>query len=242
MCCEMKRMLSGRGFLAAAFLAFVAILSGTAWPAGEESLPAGNFLLLAKQSFCCKAVSFILPLTAVLPWSDSFLAEVKGGFLKACLPRQDRRSYTENKILAVAFGGFLSWMAAGILTIFFYFVVFFPMEQIGSLSFSMVWESFAVLIRCGLVGAVLASIGGSVAALFRSAYLAFGFPFAGYYFCLILQERYFPEALWLYPPQWISGSADWGTGQEGLWLFLLLFLAVTVGLHGGILYGRVEEL
>ena len=239
---EMKRMLSGRGFLAATFLAFAAILSGTAWPTGEGGIAAGNFLLLAKQSFCCRAVSFLLPLTAVLPWSDSFLAEEKGGFLKACLPRQDRRSYTENKILAVALGGFLVWIAAGILIMFLYFVVFFPMEQTGRLSLSMVWEPFSVLLRCGLVGAVLASIGGSVAALFHSAYLAFGFPFAGYYFCLILQERYFPEALWLYPPQWISGSADWGSGQEGLWMFLLLFLAVAAGLHGGILYEKVEEL
>ena len=240
--CELKRMLSGRGFLISFFLGLSAILSGTVWPKGNGNLAAGNFLLLAEQSFCCRAVFFLLPLVSVLPWSDSFLAESKGGFLKASLPRQDKRSYTENKVLAVALGGFLPWMAAGLLTIGFYFVLFFPMEQKGTLSFAMVWEPLAVLLRLGILGAILASAGGSVTALFRSAYLAFGLPFAGYYFCLILQERYFPEALWLYPPQWISGSADWGPGKEGLWLFLLLFLAAAAGLHGGILYGRAEEI
>ena len=239
--CELKRMTAGRGFLASFFLGLSAILSGTAWPSGEGSLAAGNFLTLAKGSFCCRAVVFLLPLVSVLPWSDSFLAESKGGFLKACFPRQDRRSYTENKILAVALGGFLPWATAGLLTLFLYFLLFFPLEQKGAIPFAMVWEPVAVLLRLGILGAVLASLGGIAAALFRSAYLAFGLPFAGYYFCLILQERYFPEALWLYPPQWIMGSADWGPGKEGLWLFLLLFLAVAVSLHGGILYGRVEE-
>ncbi len=239
---ELKRMLSGHGFLASFFLGLLAILSGTDWPAGGESLPAGNFLLLAERSFCCRAVSFLLPLVSVLPWSDSFLAESKGGFLKACLPRQDKRSYTENKILAVALGGFLSWMAAGLLVLGLYFVLFFPMEQRGTVSFAMAWRPLSVLLRCGILGAVLASAGGCVSALLCSAYLSFGLPFAGYYFCLILQERYFPYALWLYPPQWISGSADWGPGKEGLWLLLFLFLAAAVGLHGGILYGRVEEI
>lgn len=240
--CELKRMLSGRGFLASGILGFLAILSGTAWPKTGESLAFGNFLVLTENSFCCRAVFFLLPIVSVLPWSDSFLAESKGGFLKACLPRQDRRSYTENKILTVALGGFLTWVMAGLLTMFLYFLVFFPMEQKGEISFSMIWEPLSVLVRCGILGAVLASIGGCAAALFRSSYLAFGFPFAGYYFCLILKERYFQKALWMYPPQWILGSADWGPGKGGLWLFLLLFLAVVVGLHGGILYGRVEEL
>ncbi len=240
--CEIKRMLSGRRFLAAVIVSFAAMASGTAWPKEGERLAAGQFLLLAGQAFCCRAVSFLLPLAAVLSWSDSFLAEIKGGFLKACLPRQDRRRYTENKILAVALSGFCSWIMAGLLLLFLYFLLFFPMEKKGAIPPSAVWEALAPLLRGGLLGGVLASLGGITAALSGSGYLAFGLPFAGYYFCLILQERYFPEALWLYPPQWILGDADWGAGKGGLWLFLLLLLALAVGVHGGILCERLEEL
>ena len=59
--CELKRMLSGRGFLISFFLALSAILSGTVWPKGNGNLAAGNFLLLAEQSFCCRAVLFFIP-------------------------------------------------------------------------------------------------------------------------------------------------------------------------------------
>ncbi len=243
--CELKRMLSGRGFLGAVVLCAAAILLGTTWPE-KENLKAlfepGQFLSMEKEALCSKTVCFLLPVTAVLPWSDSFLAEWKNGFLKASLPRQSRRVYVENKILAVALGGFLTWILTGLLVLFGYFIMFFPLEKQGSILFSQVWELAEVLLRCGLIGAIVASLGGTCAVLTGSAYLTFGFPFVGYYFCIILQERYFPDALWLYPPQWISGSAKWGEQGEGLWLFLILFLAVTVGAHGGILYGRLEEL
>lgn len=70
--------------------------------------------------------------------------------------------------------------------------------------------------------------------------MAFGIPLVVYYFCMILKERYFPDALWLYPPQWISGAARWGERGEGLWLFLLLMLAVLMGGHAATIYGKIE--
>lgn len=244
--CELRRMLSGRGFLGAVVLCAAAILFGTSWAEMAESLKnllePGSFLAMEQKALCSKAVCFLLPVAAVLPWSDSFLAEWKGGFLKTSLPRQSRRVYVENKILAVALGGFLAWILAGVLVLFGYFVVFFPLEKRGSIRASQIWELAEVLLRCGLIGAIVASLGGICAVVTGSSYLAFGFPFVGYYFCIILQERYFPEALWLYPPQWISGSARWGERGEGLWLFLILFLAVSLGAHGEVLYGRLEEI
>lgn len=239
---EMRRMIFGRGFLISVLLCMTAILFGTEWPKMNALLEPGQFLRLEQNALCGKNTCFFLPVTAVLPWSDSILAEIKSGFLKSSLPRQNRRVYTENKILAVALGGFLSWILAGIVVLFGYFLFFFPAEKAGVIAAAMVWELAAVLLRCGLIAAIFASIGGLCAILSGSPYLTFGFPFVGYYFCIILQERYFPEALWMYPPQWISGSAMWGADNEGLWLFLILFLGVAVGAHGGVLYGKLEEL
>lgn len=240
--CEIKRMLLSRGFGAAMLLCIAAILFGTSWPNLTELLEAGQFLALEQKALCSKTVYFLMPVTAVLPWSDSILNEMKGGFLKSSLPRLNRRVYTENKIMAVALGGLLAWIAAGLIVLFAYFIVFFPFEKRMPITIRMLWELAAVLLRCGLLAAILGSIGGICALLSGSAYLAFGFPFVGYYFCIILQERYFSDALWLYPPQWITGSANWGNNQEGLWLFLLLLLVVTIGVHGGILYWKLEEL
>ena len=89
------------------------------------------------------------------------------------------------------------------------------------------------------MAAALSTGGGIFAGLTGSIYLAFGFPFVLYYFCVILRDRYFKKALWLYPPQWMEGSAEWGEKGLGLWLFLFVLLGMLMALYGGILYDRV---
>lgn len=238
----------GRGMWAAVALAVAAILSGTAWPVRAGGLEPGHFMRLVQNALCGKVVYFVMPVAAVLPWSDSVLQERKGGFLKSVLPRGTRLGYAQNKALAVALGSFLAWVVAGMAVLFLFFVLFFPREfscrelcQWESsrweggwpVSPSLIWELAAVLLRCGLMSGILGTLGGICAVLSESSYLGFGIPFVGYYFCIILRERYFPDAVWLYPPGWISGDAGY---------FLLLFLVTSMELHGYMLYGRLEEL
>ena len=71
-------------------------------------------------------------MAAVLPWSDSFLQEYKSGFLKAVLPRTDRRRYVEGKVFSVVMSGFLVWIFAVVAMLFVSFVIFYPMEERGS--------------------------------------------------------------------------------------------------------------
>ena len=96
-----------------------------------DLLPAWSFLSMEKKAFYSETACFFVPLAAVLPWSDSFLGEWKGGFLKAVLPRTGRLDYVGNKVVTVMVSGFLAWLLAGILVLFGYFVVFFPLEKQG---------------------------------------------------------------------------------------------------------------
>lgn len=239
---EIKQMLTGRGFKLAVSLAILGIALGSAYPQTDKILKAGQFMELEKEALCSKIVSFVLPVAAMLPWSDSFLQEWKGGFLRSALPRMQKRVYVEKKVLVVALGGCLVWMAAALAMFYMYYLIFSPMEAVGGSLSETFWPLLAVVARCAIVGSVIASLGGACGVLTRSAYLAYGLPFVGYDFCIILQERYFTEALWLSPQQWIMGTAQWGEQDRGLWLFLLLLLLVSIGVHGGILYGRLEEI
>lgn len=239
---EIRRMLSGKGFLAAVLLGCFGIILGASYPRLEELLPAGSFLRLEREAFSSQAVGFLLPVMAVLPWSDSFLVEWKSGFLKSGLPRTGRRAYVESKIFTVAMGSFLAWMAAGAAVLFFFFVVFLPFEKKEVFQTEEILKLLFSMMRGGLIAAILGSLGGLCGALTGSAYMAYGLPFVGYYFCMILYERYFQEALWLYPKEWLAGNSAWGENNQGLWLFLLLFLAAVMAAHGGVLYGRLEEL
>lgn len=239
---EIRRMLSGRGFGAALLAACAGILLGAKYPGMDAVMESGSFVKLETEALSSQMAAYLLPVAAVLPWSDSFLEELRGGFLKSYLPRIGRRTYVESKVFTVALGGALAYLTAGLAVLFFYFIVFFPMEKRGPFPMRELWELFAVLLRGGLAAASLASMGGICGALTGSVYMACGLPFVGYYFCMILQERYFPEALWLYPVEWLAGDGDWGAGGQGLWLFLLLLLAAAAAIHSAVLWIRLEEL
>lgn len=240
---EIKRMLSGRNFRAAVLLGALGIALGAAYPKLDDGLlPAWSFLSMEKAAFYSETACFLVPLAAVLPWSDSFLGEWKGGFLKAVLPRTGRLDYVGNKVVTVMVSGFLAWLLAGILVLFGYFVVFFPLEKQGDFPLEEGISFVCVLLRLGLLGGILSTLGGTAAVVYRSVYIAWGLPFVAYYFCMILHDRYFKQAFWLYPPGWIEGSGDWGEEKLGLWLFLLLLLLGSMAVHGVVLYRRTEEI
>ncbi|MFR3321553.1 MAG: hypothetical protein ACLTSZ_10985 [Lachnospiraceae bacterium] len=43
-----------------------------------------HIFTMVQKAFCAKPVCYLLPVIAVLPWSDSFLREWKSGYLKGC--------------------------------------------------------------------------------------------------------------------------------------------------------------
>lgn len=235
-------MLKGKGFWMGFMTAMVGICLGASYPELQGLLNPGSFVDMETEALKSNVMIFFLPLAAVLPWSDSFIRERQGGFLKSALLRTGRRYYVESKVFTTALGGFLSVFLAGTLMFLAYFMIFFPLEAQGKFPWSQTAELGRILLRCGLVAAALSTGGGIFAGLTGSIYLAFGFPFVLYYFCVILRDRYLKKALWLYPPQWMEGSAEWGEKGLGLWLFLFVLLGMLMALYGGILYDRVEEI
>lgn len=180
---EIKRMLSGRNFRAAVLLGALGIALGAAYPKLEDGLlPAWSFLSMEKEAFYSETVCFFVPLAAVLPWSDSFLGEWKGGFLKAVLPRTGRLDYVGNKVVTVMVSGFLAWLLAGILVLFGYFVVFFPLEKQGDFPLEEGISFVCVLLRLGLLGGILSTFGGTAAVVYRSIYMAWGAALCGLLF------------------------------------------------------------
>lgn len=122
---EMKRMLTGKSFLAAWLIACLSLAAGASYPNLKKVLECGTFLRLLNGSLESQVLSFAIPVAAVLPWSDSFLQEYKSGFLKAVLPRTDRRRYVEGKVFSVVcpdfWSGYLQWLP-GFLSVLLYFI------------------------------------------------------------------------------------------------------------------------
>ena len=208
-------MLSGRNFRAAVLLGALGIALGAAYPKLEDGLlPAWSFLSMEKEAFYSETVCFFVPLAAVLPWSDSFLGEWKGGFLKAVLPRTGRLDYVGNKVVTVMVSGFLAWLLAGILVLFGYFVVFFPLEKQGDFPLEEGISFVCVLLRLGFLGGILSTFGGMAAVVYRSVYMAWGLPFVAYYFCMILHDRILNRLSGFILP---GGSREAVTGEKKNW-------------------------
>lgn len=242
---EIRRLFRAKNFFLGILIASCGLFFGASYPDGEalkKLLEAGHFLEMEAKAFSSRPFLLLLPIAAVLPWSDSFLLEKQGGFLKSALPRTGRRYYVESKVFTTSLGGFLAVLFAGIFVCFAFFTVFFPREAQGKIAADSFVSLLFLILRSSLLGGILASFGGICGALGNSVYLALGLPFVSYYFCVILRDRYFKKALWLYPPQWVEGSAKWGENGLGLWLFLLLFLGFLMVVHGGILYEKLEDL
>ena len=79
---ETKRMFFNKNFLAAWLIACISIAIGQTYPSLKKALTCGTFISILEGSLKSQAVSFAIPVAAVLPWSDSILQEYKSGFFK----------------------------------------------------------------------------------------------------------------------------------------------------------------
>lgn len=242
---ELRRLFGSKNFVLGVMIGTAGLLFGASYPdaeAIEKLLSTGYFIEMEGKAFTSQVFLLLLPIAAVLPWSDSFLLEKQGGFLKSALPRTGRQYYAESKAFTVAAGGVFAVMLAGFFVLFLFFILYFPREVQGKFPLKSLSELLFLILRSSILGGILASLGGICGVLGNSVYLTLGLPFVIYYFCVILRDRYFPKALWLYPPQWVEGSAKWGSRGLGLWLFLLLFWGFLMIVHRGLLYGKLEEI
>ena len=189
----------------------------------KDAVFASDFLqLVAKDSLKSRVVLFLIPVTAVIPWGKEYLKEKQGNFLRSLIIRKGKRFYCMDRSVMTALSGILVWIIASFLQTLFFFLLFFWKEEVFSLSKELVTEYVTLLARVCLVTSGMASLGGACGAWSNSVYLGMGLPFVTYFALMILRERYLENLYCVDPGEWIRGEAFWGSGQRGLWIFLIL--------------------
>ena len=198
----------------------------------EELLQNGFHHTFLMNALTSDAMTLALPIIAALPFTSSFIDDIKSGFVKEYLPRTTKSGYLLGKIFGSLVSGGLSVSLGVLLGYLVAALVFSPMEaalEPGAAARPYFEELMgkALLFFCS--GAFWSLVGLTLATLTNSKYMAYASPFVLYYVLIILYERYFDTLYVLYPKEWTNPSAFWMWGNAGV-VLLLLELSIISGL------------
>lgn len=153
------------------------------------------------------AMTLALPILCTLPYTTSFVDDVKSGFIKEYLPRTNSKSYLASKIIACAASGG-AVLAIGVAFAYaMSALTFLPMEaalkpdEVSTNYLSQIVGKVAISMFSGALWSVW---GMTFAAMSNSRFMAYASPFVVYYVLIILHERYFPNFFVLYPKEWLN--------------------------------------
>ncbi len=230
-CAGLRQAIFSRGFIiSAAGTALILLLSSVqgilAGFRSAELLSPGYHSDLIVGALSSEAMALALPILAALPYTASFIDDVKSGFIKEYLPRTTVPRYIAGKAVGCAVSGGLA-LALGILAAYgFAALMFLPMEAYPKAGES-VPNYFGNLMETALMffasGAFWSLTGMTFAALTNSKYMAYASPFVLFYLLIILYERYFDKLFVLYPREWLNPSPRWVFGKIGVAVLLIEF-------------------
>ncbi len=232
-----RQAVSGKGMYIGTLSATVVLLLSTVQDVllafrSEELLQNGFHHTFLMNALTSDAMTLALPIIAALPFTSSFIDDIKSGFVKEYLPRTTKSGYLLGKIFGSLVSGGLSVSLGVLLGYLVAALVFSPMEaalEPGAAARPYFEELMgkALLFFCS--GAFWSLVGLTLATLTNSKYMAYASPFVLYYVLIILYERYFDTLYVLYPKEWTNPSAFWMWGNAGV-VLLLLELSIISGL------------
>lgn len=232
-----RQAVSGKGMYIGILSATVVLLLSTVQDVllafrSEELLQNGFHHTCVMNALTSDAMALALPIIAALPFTSSFIDDIKSGFVKEYLPRTTKSGYLLGKIFGSLVSGGLSVSLGVLLGYLVAALVFSPMEaalEPGAAARPYFEELMgkALLFFCS--GAFWSLVGLTLATLTNSRYMAYASPFVLYYVLIILYERYFDTLYVLYPKEWTNPSAFWMWGNAGV-VLLLLELSIISGL------------
>ena len=230
-CAGLRQAIFSRGFIiSAAGTALILLLSSVqgilAGFRSAELLSPGFHSDLIMSALSSEAMALALPILAALPYTASFIDDVKSGFIKEYLPRTTVPRYIAGKAVGCAVSGGLA-LALGIFIAYgFAALMFLPMEAYPKAG-ETVPNYFDNLMETALMffasGAFWSLTGMTFAALTNSKYMAYASPFVLFYLLIILYERYFDKLFVLYPREWLNPSPRWMFGKIGVAVLLTEF-------------------
>lgn len=221
---EIKQTLNTRNMLAVISIVILALLSSvdmllSLFPITSLQ-PDGYHTYFTVSTLGSNTLAPFVPIYAAIPYATCYIDDIKSKYVRFYLIRTKYIMYIINRILVCFLSGYLIIFIGDILVWGMFTLLLMPLEKAGESSRQ---AAFLLLRTCMLMsmnGGLWAVIGMTMSAFMESKYIAYASPFIIYYLLVILCERYFPNAILLYPPNWTKPDV-WPFGTLGAVLFLL---------------------
>ena len=187
---------------------------------------------LINKAIVSDEMTLALPIIAALPFTASFVNDIKSGFIKYYLHRTSRTNYVIGKFVGCMISGGFVLVLGIVVSYIISAIVFIPMEDTISKDANtyMFYADFLKsIVLVFLSGAFWSLCGLTLATMTGSKYMAYASPFIIYYVLIILYERYFDRIYVFYPKEWTNPSSKWMLGNFSV-IMLLLGLTVAVSM------------
>lgn len=237
-CAGCRQAFTGAAFFAAVLGTVLVLAAGCfkdGWSALQQldqSLLANGFhRTLLKTALGSDTMALALPILSALPFTASYLDDIRSGFIKEYLPRTRVRDYIAGKAAACLLSGGLALVLGILLFSGLSALILTPLEQAPPKNTepeSWLAPLLEQCLRFFCSGAFWSLVGMTMAAATGSRYMAYASPFILYYVLVILCERYFRKLYILNPKEWIAPQQTWVGGVWGI-AGLLLELGLLFG-------------
>ncbi|MFP3153722.1 hypothetical protein LQZ18_04695 [Lachnospiraceae bacterium ZAX-1] len=227
----------------------------------ETGLNEGFVVQLVFTALSSDVVLLVLPILCAIPFTSAFIDDYKSRFIRKYLPRVGKRNYVNAKVITTALSGGLTLFAGVILVLFIFAILFLPMEapakipettgyemqmmEIAKVDGIVAQQNFAEFMTRAFVfflcGCFWSLVGGLLATLTMSRYMAYASPFILYYMFVILSERYFKDMYVLNPQEWVNPVSDWVGGTWGVALFVTELIIAAGFLYGCIIERKLQD-
>lgn len=196
----------------------------------------GYHVEFVKKALCSEATLAFLPILSVLPFSASYVEDLKSKFVMFYLIRGRYNTYISSQIIVCFLVG-CGVVLCGV-TLFYgiSLLIFVPFEHPLETKVLDTESLLPLCLLASISGGFWALLGLFFSTFMESKYIAYTSSFVTYYLLVIFCERYFPDAYMLYPPTWINPRV-WPYGSCGAAIFLLE-LTIYTGILFAIRAGR----
>ncbi len=225
-CAGCRQAFTGAAFFAAILGTVLVLVIGgfqDGWSAlrgVEQSLLGSGFhRTLLQTALSSDTMVLTLPILSALPFTASYLDDIRSGFIKEYLPRTRVRDYIVGKQMACLLSGGLALVLGILLFYALSALILTPLEQAppkGAEGTDWLSPLMEQCLRFFCSGAFWSLVGMTMAAATGSKYMAYASPFILYYVLIILCERYFHKLYILNPKEWIAPEEAWVGGVWGM--------------------------